>query len=120
MTAVPFTLTGVAQRETLTVTNLVMFTPEYVATRRATLFLDNLGDGELRFRGLGATGKTYRFEATPELISPVWTPLGNATADGNGRFTYFSSQVSGAPHAVLPSRRIRSVALLPVTLSLLV
>jgi hypothetical protein len=92
----PFTLTGTAQRETVTVTNLVMFTPEYVATRPATLYLDNLGQGALRLRGLGATAKTYRIEAKSAVTGTVWTPLGSATADGNGRFTFFTDQAAGA------------------------
>src|SRR2546421_7859189 len=52
----PFTLTGISQRESITVTNVVMFTPFYVTTRLATLYLDNLGNGAQRLRGLGATG----------------------------------------------------------------
>jgi hypothetical protein len=93
----PFTLTGTALRESTTITNLVMFTPDYVATRPPTLYLDNLGNGALRLRGLGATGKTYQIEAKSDLTDPVWTPLGTATADGNGRFTFFTAQAPGAP-----------------------
>ena len=93
----PFTLTGTAQRESVTVTNLVMFTPDYVATRPPTLYLDNLGNGALRLRGLGATAKTYRIEAKSKLTDTVWTPLGSATADGNGRFTFFTAQATNAP-----------------------
>jgi hypothetical protein len=89
----PFTITGTSQRETITITNLVMFTPQFVATRRPTLYLDDLGNGDLRLRGLGATGKTYLIEATSDLTNPVWTPLGNSTADGNGRFTFFTAQL---------------------------
>ncbi len=88
----PFTLTGTALRESITVTNIVYFTPEYVATRAPTLYLDNLGNGSLRLRGLGATGKTYRIEATSDIAHPVWAPLGFATADGNGRFTFFTAK----------------------------
>jgi hypothetical protein len=103
----PFTLTGTSQRESITVTNVVMFTPEYVATRPATLYLDDLGKGALRLRGLGATAKTYQIEARPEVtdatprpmgvVMPAWTPLGFATADGNGRFTFFTAQQTNAP-----------------------
>jgi hypothetical protein len=103
----PFTLTGTAQRESITVTNVVVFTPEYVATRVPTLYLDNLGNGNLRIRGLGATGKTYRIEARSPLADPVWElpddaksgweTLGNSTADGNGRFTFFTSQPAATP-----------------------
>lgn len=94
----PFTLTGTALRESITITNLVMFTPEYVAIRPPTLYLDDLGSSSLRLRGLGATGKTYQIEAAEDIVNPVWMPLGTATADGNGRFTYFTAQLaSGAP-----------------------
>jgi hypothetical protein len=94
----PFTLTGTAQRESVTATNLVMFTPEYVAIRPPTLYMDSLGNGALRLRGLGATAKTYRIEAKSRVTDTVWTSLtGSATADGNGRFTFFTAQAAGAP-----------------------
>jgi hypothetical protein len=93
----PFTLTGTAQRESVTVTNLVLFSTDFVAIRRPTLYLDSLTNGVLRLRGLGATGKTYQILATSSLSSPVWTPLGSATADGNGRFTFLTAQAAGAP-----------------------
>jgi hypothetical protein len=90
----PFTLTGTAQRETISVTNVITFAPEFVAIRPPTLYLDNLGSAAMRLRGLGATGKTYQIQATSDLTNPVWTPLGSATADGNGRFTFFPTPVS--------------------------
>ncbi len=93
----PFTLTGTALRESITVTNQVMFTPEYIATRPPTLYLDKLGGGSLRLRGLGATGKTYQIEAKSNLTDSVWMPLGSSIADGNGRFTFFTAQAAGAP-----------------------
>jgi hypothetical protein len=104
----PFTLTGTSQRQTITITNLVMFTPEYVATRIPTLYMDNLGAGNLRLRGLGATGKTYTIEATSDPIHPVWEPLGTSTADGNGRFTFFTTQLAESP-----TRYYRTVLLAP-------
>ena len=104
----PFTLTGTSKNETITITNLVMFTPQFVATRPATLFVDNLGNGDLRLRGLGATGKTYQIEATSDLANPDWMPLGYATADGNGRFTFFTAQ-----EAVMPMRFYRAVESAP-------
>jgi hypothetical protein len=103
-----FTLTGTAQRESVTVTNLVMFTPEYVATRPPTLWLDNLGNGALRLRGLGATAKAYRIEAKSHVTGTVWTPLGSATADGNGRFTFFTTLATDGP-----ARFYRAVELAP-------
>lgn len=93
----PFTITGTSQREAITITNLVCFTPSYVAVRPPTLYLDSLTNNALRLRGLGATGKIYQIEATSSLSSPVWTSLGSAAADGNGRFTFFTIQDATAP-----------------------
>jgi hypothetical protein len=93
----PFTVTGTSKNETITITNLVLFTPQYVASRRAMLCLDDLGNSALRLRGLGATGKTYQLEATADFSNPVWTPLGNSSADGNGRFTFFTAKATNAP-----------------------
>jgi hypothetical protein len=56
-----------------------------------------LANSALRIRGLAATGKTYQIEATSSLSSPVWTSLGSATADGNGRFTFFTTQNASSP-----------------------
>ena len=103
----PFTLTGTALRESLTITNLVQFTPQYVANRQPFLYLENLTNSTLRLRGLGATGKAYRIETTPVLTNPDWQPLGYSTADGNGRFTFFTDRATNAPtrfyRAVLPA-----------------
>jgi hypothetical protein len=99
-----FTITGTAQRETITITNVVYFTPDFVATRPATLYIDPLANSALRVRGLGATGKTYQIEATSSLLNPVWTSIGSTTADGNGRFTFFTSQ-----DATSPARFFRAV-----------
>jgi hypothetical protein len=93
----PFTLTGTSQHESITVTNQVRFSPSFVATRTPTLYLDSLTNSTLRIRGLGASGKTYQIEAASSLASPVWTPLGSATADGNGRFTFFTTRNAGSP-----------------------
>ena len=87
----PYTLTGTAQRESITITNTVCFTPSFVAVRAPTLFLDSMINNNLRIRGLGATAKTYQIQVTSSLSNPVWTSLGNATADGNGRFTFFTT-----------------------------
>jgi hypothetical protein len=92
----PFTLTGTAQREAITVTNVVCFSPAFVAVRLPTLYIDPLANNALRIRGLGATGKTYQIEATSSLSSPVWTSIGSAIADGNGRFTFFTTQNAGS------------------------
>ena len=88
----PFTITGTSKRESITITNMITFTPEFVANRPATLYLDNQGNGSLLMRGLGATARTYEIEATDDLVNPNWTVLGNTTADGNGRFIFPISQ----------------------------
>jgi len=88
----PYTITGTAQREAITITNLVCFSPSFVAVRAPTLSLDSMTNSGLRIRGLGATGKTYQIQATSNLSNPVWTSLGSATADGNGRFTFFTTR----------------------------
>jgi len=102
----PFTITGTSKRESITVTNVIMFSPEFVATRKATLYLDNLGNGALLIRGLGATAKTYLIQTTTDLANPDWTPLGNTTADGNGRFIFPISQTT-------PARFFRAVEVAP-------
>src|SRR5260370_13866546 len=38
----PFTITGTAQRETITITNLVCFSPSFVVVRLPTLYIDSL------------------------------------------------------------------------------
>jgi hypothetical protein len=92
----PFTLTGTALRETITLTNQVQqpFYSSIIAP--PGLVIDRLSEGGLRLRGRGATGQTYTIEATPSLTNPVWTPVGSSTADGNGRFTFFPAPVSDA------------------------
>jgi hypothetical protein len=104
----PFSITGTSQREVITVTNQVFYSAEFLATRPATLTIDQMTNDSLRIRGAGATGKTYQIEAasslnpsqsqtTANLINPVWIPLGTATADANGRFTFFTTQTAGSP-----------------------
>jgi hypothetical protein len=74
-----------------------MFTPEFVAVRPPTLYLDNLGNSSLRLRGLGATAKSYQIFAKTNLTDPVWNPAGITTADGNGRFVSFPSMATNGP-----------------------
>jgi len=93
----PFTLTGTAQRESITVTNEVLFSPEALATRVPTLMLDMLTGNSLRIRGAGATGITYDIEVSSSLTNPAWTTLGSATADGNGRFTFPTTVAADVP-----------------------
>jgi hypothetical protein len=104
----PFTLTGTSRRESITITNTVLFSSSYVAVRPSTLAIDDLGSGNLRLRGLGATGKTYQIEACSDLSNPLWISLGSATADGNGRFTFFTTQLSGgSSSAAIPGSSAR-------------
>ena len=93
----PFTITGTSQRESITITNVVYYSAQNLAVRTPTLLLDRLTDSNLRLRGAGATGKTYQIEVSPSVVNPVWTPLGSATADGNGRFTFFTAQAADSP-----------------------
>jgi hypothetical protein len=93
----PFTITGTAHRETITITNVVCFTPNALAVRVPTLILDNLTNGAFRLRGSGASGKTYQVQVSSNLANPVWTTLGLSIADGNGRFTFFPAAVASSP-----------------------
>jgi len=93
----PFTITGTAQRETITCTNQVIYSASAVANRPPKLMLDSLTDSALRLRGLGSTGKSYQIEATSNLSNSVWIPLGPTTADANGRFVFFTARDPGSP-----------------------
>ncbi len=92
----PFTITGTALRESVTCTNVVLYSAADVANRAPTLMLDSQTNSALRLRGLGASGKTYQIETTSSLLNPIWNPQGSATADANGRFVFFTSQVPGS------------------------
>ncbi len=93
----PFTLTGNAQREAITFTNQVQQELYSLIVAPPVLALDRLSAGSLRLRGKGTTGQTYTIETSPTLTNPVWTPAGSSTADGNGRFTFFTAQAPDAP-----------------------
>jgi len=92
----PFTITGATQKgESITITNLVTYSPSYVAARRATLFLENNQTNlNLTVRGLGACGGSYLIQTTTNLATPMWSTLGTSTADGNGRFIWFTGQTN--------------------------
>jgi len=91
----PFTITGTSQRQSITITNTVLYSLFDVANRLPTLYLDLLtGDG-LRVRGLGASDATYDIQATTDVANPVWISLGPSTADANGRFTFFTNKLPG-------------------------
>jgi len=93
----PFSLTGTAQRESITVTNQVQQELYSLIIAPPVLTLDRLSEGSLRLRGKGTSGQAYRIESTPSLTDPVWTSVGSSTADGNGRFTFFTAQAADAP-----------------------
>ena len=90
-TNLPQLLSRVEKGESITITNTVCFSPSFVAVRAPTLYLDSMTNNNLRLRGLGATAKTYQIQVTSSLSNPVWTSLGTATADGNGRFSFFTT-----------------------------
>ena len=93
----PFNLTGDARREAITLTNQVQQELYSLIIAPPVLALDLLSEGSLRLRGKGTTGQAYRIESTPSLTNPVWTTAGSSTADGNGRFTFFTAQAPDAP-----------------------
>ena len=106
----PFSITGTAQRESITITNHVVLTVQDIAARKPYLYMDKWGSGELRLRGLGVSGEQYQIEAKDDLIGGTWQPVGSSTADGNGRFTFFTAPESGVPtryyRAVLPAPNV--------------
>jgi len=93
----PFTVTGTAQRESITLTNQVQQQPLSPMVGRPVLLLDRLSAGEVRLRGKGATGQYYIIQSTPSLTDPAWTSIGSSTADGNGRFSFAPSIIPDAP-----------------------
>jgi len=104
----PFTVTGAAQRQSITITNQALKPFYSVISGPPKLALDPLGRGGLRLRGKGATGHTYQIESAPNLIHPAWTPVGSSTADGNGRFTFMAADTKDAS-----KRFYRAVCLAP-------
>jgi hypothetical protein len=91
----PFTITATAQRSSITVSN--QNTRANVGPGGMSLLLDLASETNLRLRGKGASGGTYQIESATDLSNPVWTPVGKTTADGNGRFTFFSEIDKTAP-----------------------
>jgi len=103
----PFTVTGTARRESITITNQVGAVPDRAMAPRPVLYLERLLTGDNWIRGTGASGETYRVESTTDLANPVWTPDGSTTADGNGRFTFIAVDTNDS------SRFFRAVASSP-------
>ncbi len=92
----PFTVTGTTRREAITLTNQVQQELYSLIVAPPVLALDRLSEGSLRLRGKGTTGQIYRIESTPSLTEPTWSTAGSCTADGNGRFTFFTAQAPDA------------------------
>lgn len=93
----PFTVTGQALRESITITNQTSVKSRIPPTERPVLFLDPPSGGSLKIRGQGASGQTYQIEGTSDLGHPAWSPLGSSTADGNGRFSFFPADATNSP-----------------------
>lgn len=92
----PFTVTGTAQREAITVANQVPPDNQGLISGPPTLWMDALAGGGLRVRGKGVSGRAYQIESSPSLVNPTWTAVGSSTADGNGRFSFFTAKPVGA------------------------
>lgn len=106
----PFTVTGSARRESITVTNQIS---GRLLDLNAALLLVSLEVPQVpnpALRGLGGSGRTYQIEVTSDLGNPNWTTAGLTTADGNGRFTFFDLDSDGSSPAV---RFYRAVAVAP-------
>jgi hypothetical protein len=93
----PFTVTGAARRESITITNELVLAVRSTPVDPPVLHLDVLPEGELMLRGLGLSGQTYQIETTTNLINPVWTAMGESTADGTGKFTFFLAETMSEP-----------------------
>lgn len=87
----PFTVTGTAQRESITITN-----PGEIGTggdcagviRQASLSIQPRQTGGLLISGEGTSSATYTIEAAADLSNPDWKPIATVTADAAGKF-YF-------------------------------
>jgi hypothetical protein len=88
----PFVITGTSANGTISVTNQVTISAQDVANRVATLSLIKQTGSSMQLRGLGATAKTYQIQGRASLTDPAWTTLTTATADGNGRFVFNTTQ----------------------------
>ncbi|HRT08257.1 MAG TPA: hypothetical protein P5038_01315 [Candidatus Paceibacterota bacterium] len=103
----PFTVTGTAQREAITITNQVVLSRSGALLPWLTLDLQS--GGSLKIWGLGVGGQTYQIQSTGDLNNPVWTDLGLTTADGNGRFIFNLGNMNEAP-----MKFFRAVAVAPI------
>lgn len=105
-----FSITGVAQRETITFVNAASAAQLRlgpVPSQLMTILPQVRGGFEIR--GLGDTGQAYQIEASTSLLNPTWSPVGACTADGNGRFTFFDTSSTQGSTA----RYYRAVKVVP-------
>jgi hypothetical protein len=84
----PFTVTATSQRESIVATPKTSRAMSVSAS--SPLMLDLASQTSLRLRGTGSSGQSYQIESTPDLAHPVWTAIGTTTADGNGRYSFFT------------------------------
>jgi hypothetical protein len=59
--------------------------------------IDNLGNGSSRIHFSGLPGRTYPVQYATNLVTPVWLPLGTATADASGKFEFTDSPATNSP-----------------------
>ena len=92
-----FTVTGEARRESITITDQIALGVMGITQGLPVLILDRLPGDAVQIRGLGTSDQIYQIESTPDLINPVWTPIGSATANLNGIFTFVVANISDTP-----------------------
>ncbi|HWI58585.1 MAG TPA: YDG domain-containing protein, partial [Bacillota bacterium] len=82
------------------------YTFNTIASTRATitaavpppnLTIQDLGNGSFRIQFSGLPGYRYRIEYCQNVDTPVWQPLGSATADDSGWFSYLDTPPSDSP-----------------------
>jgi len=83
-----FTVTATAQRESVTYTN----DPCAITHESRLIRSTPCEGGEVEVRGIGGSCKCQHIESTTDLANPNWTPVGDCTADGNGRFIFIHNQ----------------------------
>jgi len=89
-----FTVTGTAQRESVTYTNVPSALLRLAPMPSLIVDFNRLNDGSVELRGLGDTGQEYQIEVASSLTNPDWSPVGTCTADGNGRFIFTHAEPS--------------------------
>lgn len=85
-------------------TGLVAIVVKEDTTPSPNLTITSGGDGSYHIRFNGVPGRAYRIEFAEQPVSPVWQPLGSATADDAGAFEFIDIPPQNAA-----SRYYRSV-----------